>query len=273
MLQWALPRMQLRWSGFRKVRRLVCKRIERRRAALGLPDIMAYRQHLEATASEWDELRGLCTIPISRFCRDRGVFEALERIVLPQLAVRAADCGRGVVECWSAGCASGEEPYSLSMLWQLCVPASRTAIALRILATDIDSVLLARAAKACYPKSALKEVPESWRSAAFESRGGQYCLRERFRRPVTFARQDLLRAMPEGPFDLILCRNAAFTYLERPMQHRIAGQFAARLRPGGVLVIGIHEELPTDAALLVPWSGIRSTFRKAEEEALSLDDA
>jgi chemotaxis protein methyltransferase CheR len=268
-LQWALPRMQLRWAGFRKVRRLVCKRVDRRCMALGLPDVMAYRQWLDTSAAEWDELRGLCAIPISRFCRDWAVFDALKRTVLPELAGRAADGGQDALECWSAGCASGEEPYSLSMVWQLGVPHSPRALALRILATDIDAALLVRASTACYRASALKEVPKSWRTVAFERRGEQFCLCDQFRMPVTFARQDFCTTMPARSFDLILCRNAAFTYLERPVQQRIAAQFAERLRLGGALIIGIHEELPVGTTYFVRWRGLRAIYRKDDDKACS----
>ena len=88
-LQWALPRLGMRWPGFRKVRRQVCKRIDRRLRELGLPDLAAYRIRLGQDSTEWKFLDGACRITISRFYRDRGVFDALGANVLPALA-RAA---------------------------------------------------------------------------------------------------------------------------------------------------------------------------------------
>jgi len=262
LLQWALPHLSLEWAGYRRVRRLVCKRIDRRCRALGLGDIEAYRLRLATTPTEWDELRSLCAIPISRFHRDRAVFDSLEAVVLPALAVAAVSRRQFSLESWSAGCASGEEPYTLSILWHLALAHYAAGLELRVLASDIDASLLARAATACYGASALKELPESCRAEAFERRDRQYCLRPRFRAPVSFVRQDLCATMPERTFDLILCRNLAFTYFDRSLQEKIAWQFARRLTPGGALVIGIHEKLPSQVTQLVPWPGLRATFRK-----------
>jgi chemotaxis protein methyltransferase CheR len=264
-LKWALPRMQLQWAGFRKVRKLVCKRIDRRCRELGLGDVATYRQWLEATSAEWATLHALCAIPISRFYRDPAVFESLERTILPALAETAAARGQRSLECWSAGCASGEEPYTLAIIWELALAVRDPGLELHVLATDIDPVLLQRAAAACYRASALKDLPGPWRTAAFEMRGAQYCLRERFRAPVTFACQDLCATLPERCFDLILCRNLAFTYFERSVQERIARQIAERLNPGGVLMIGIHEELPGETADLIPWAGAPAAFRRSTD--------
>jgi len=114
-LKWCLPRLGLRRSGYRKVRGTVCKRLAPRLRALGLPDLDAYRARLAAEQAEWAVLDGLCRIPISRFWRDRAVFDHLAVDVLPALAAAAADSGRTEVRVWSAGCASGEEPYSLRL--------------------------------------------------------------------------------------------------------------------------------------------------------------
>ncbi len=262
LLRWALPHLSLEWAGYRRVRRLVCKRIDRRCRALGVRDIEAYRLRLETTPAEWDELRALCSIPISRFYRDRAVFDSLEAVVLPALAAAAVGRGQPSLECWSAGCASGEEPYTLSIVWKLALTRYAAGLELHVLATDVAADLLERAAAACYGASALKELPQNWRAAAFERRDAQYCLRGRFRTPVSLVHQDLCATMPERTFDLILCRNLAFTYFDGSTQEDIAWQFAERLNPGGVLVIGIHEKLPPHVTALAPWPGLRATFRK-----------
>ncbi len=115
-LQWALPRLGRRWAGYHKVRRLVAKRLIRRLRALRLDDLDAYRDRLKSHPVEWTELDARLGIPISRFWRDRGVFESIEREVLPALARQAIDAGRATLACWSAGCASGEEPYTIAIV-------------------------------------------------------------------------------------------------------------------------------------------------------------
>jgi chemotaxis protein methyltransferase CheR len=262
-LQWALPRMRLEWRGFRNVRRTVCGRVVRRIRALGLGDVAAYRAYLEASPPEWDELRALCSIPISRFYRDREVFESLQRAALPALADGAIQRRASTLECWSAGCASGEEPYTLSILWQLkLAPRYSPQLQLRVLATDIDPVLLDRAVAACYRSSALKELPLSWRAQAFEQRAGEWCLREQFRAGVRIARQDICATLPDQRFDLILCRNVVFTYFAPELQHQLAQQLLHRLYPGGALVLGLHESFPMDLAGIAPWPGARAIIRR-----------
>jgi chemotaxis protein methyltransferase CheR len=144
-LQWALPRLGLRWQGYRNVRARVRKKLNERLGELGLPDVAAYREYLEAHPQEWGILDALCRITISRFHRDRCIFDDLRKVVLPELTRRASERGADVVRCWSAGCASGEEPYTLRILWELGLPAELARPPLRVVATDIDARLLERA--------------------------------------------------------------------------------------------------------------------------------
>jgi chemotaxis protein methyltransferase CheR len=256
-LQWALPRLGLRWAGYRRVRRRVCKRIAQRLRALGLADARAYRARLEADPAEWRALAGLCPVAVSRFYRDREVFDGLGAEVLPALAR-----GASRIECWSAGCASGEEPYTLALLWRLRLAARFPHAAFRVLGTDIDARLLERARAACYGAGSLADLPAGWRERAFERRGPLWCLREEFRTAVALAQQDLLAALPEREFDLVLCRNLAFTYFDDAGARRALERFASRLRPGGALVIGLHERPPAAAAGFEPWPGCRATWRR-----------
>jgi len=244
-LQWALPKLHLRWPGFRNVRRQVCRRIDRRRAALGLADVAGYRRLLEASADEWRVLDELCRVTISRFARDRAVWAELAADVLPRLARDAGRTARTSVRAWSAGCGAGEEPFTLAIAWELAITPHWPDLELDVLATDIDDVQLGRAATASFPTGTLRELADEWRYAAFNHVEGQERLRDRFRSHVRFARHDVRTAPPEGgPFDLVLCRNLAFTYFDEPVQRRVAASLRAVLRPGGVLVVGVHEHLP-----------------------------
>jgi chemotaxis protein methyltransferase CheR len=260
-LQWALPRLRLHWPGFRKVRRQVCKRIDRRLHALALTDVTAYRAHLDAHPEEWPALAALCSIPISRFWRDAPVFESLGQTVLPALVEAASRRDRRTVTCWSAGCASGEEPYSLAILWGLQFAGRWPGIALHVLATDVDGGLLERARQGCYRGGSLRELPAAWRAQATELREGLHCVRPPFRTGVEFAQQDIRQTTPDADFDLILCRNAVLTYFEPDLQSEIMQRMLARLRPGGALVVGLHERLP-DGLSLSPWPGARAIYRK-----------
>jgi chemotaxis protein methyltransferase CheR len=250
-LQWALPRLGLRWPGFRKVRSQVCRRIDRRRRELGLFDLDTYRAYIEATPQEWQELDRLCVVTISRFYRDRRVFDFLAATVLPVLAATAAQTRRAVA-AWSAGCASGEEPYSLALTWSFAVGPRFPTVGMEILATDVDEKVLDRARHARYPASSLRDLPEPWRRRAFVRRGDVFHLRPAYTRMVTVGPHDLRDPAPNGPFDLVLCRNVAFTYFSSELQKETTARLEFCLREGGALVIGSHETLPEQCAL-VPW--------------------
>ncbi len=261
-LRWCLPRMGFRWSGFRMVRRQVCKRIGRRLAELGLSDVKAYRTFLSANADEWHRLDWLCRVTISRFYRDRVVFDGLREVILPELACRAVKARRECVRCWSAGCASGEEPYTLQIIWQLRVAAEvGCSIPLRITATDTDPHLLARAHDAAYPPSSLEDLPDELAAMAFERDNGSRILKPAFRREIEWEVHDIRRQAPDGPFDLVLCRNLAFTYFEELVQRRVLEVIHSAMRCTGYLVVGSHEHLPSTKPELFRASG-RCVFKK-----------
>jgi chemotaxis protein methyltransferase CheR len=229
--------------------------------AHGLCGRAAYMAYLEDQSSEWAVLDALCRISISRFYRDRGVFDALGATTLPELAERAAARSDRVVRCWSAGCASGEEPYSLALVWDRRVRARHPQAGLAVVATDADARLLGRARSACYPGSSLKELPRDWVECAFDHRGRAWCLRDRWKQDVEFCPQDVREAQPEGLFDLVLCRNLVFTYFDAPLQHRVLSRMADQIRADGFLVIGRHESLPAG----VPFRSLSThgIYRKA----------
>lgn len=248
-LRWALPRMGMRWEGFRKPRAQVCKRIARRMAALEIASIDGYRVHLEADPSEWDVLDSLCRVTISRFYRDREVFDHLRERALPDLA-RALDA-ESTLEAWSVGCASGEEPYSLCLIWNLALGERFPGVELRVVATDAEPQVLERARRACYPRSTLRDLPEGWIEEGFVCSGAPdavdpCCLRAGITRPVELRREDIREAMPGGTFHVVLCRNLVFTYFREGLQRRLLRGILARMAPASILVLGSHEDLPDD---------------------------
>ena len=261
-LQWCLPRLELRWPGYRKVRRLLGKRLNRRLTELGLADLGAYRTFLTSAPEEWARLDAMCRIPISRLYRDRGTFDVIAQQLLPKVAATASARGDDAVKCWSAGCASGEEPYTLVMAWRFCVAHDWPALGFTVLATDADETMIERAEAACYARSSLKDLPREWLDRAFIRRGQLFCLAPEFRRGVELVLQDIRREMPDGPFDLILCRNLVFTYFGEALQRRISDQLRERLRPAGFLVLGGHETLPAEAGGLVLTAGKLGIYQR-----------
>jgi chemotaxis protein methyltransferase CheR len=263
-LQWALPHLRMRWPGFRKVRRQVGKRIGRRMQELRLGDLAAYRAHLDSHPGEWRVLDELCRITITRFWRDRDVWAALATRVLPDLVAGARAVGERELRAWCAGCAGGEEAYTLALGWALAGPGRTGDVALRILATDSDPALLARAGEAIYTPGCLKELPEPLRQEGFEpvASGG---LRPRapFRDAVTLMEHDQRTAPPPGRFRLVLCRNLAFTYFDVALQCEVLARLGRALVSGGALVVGRREALPEEAQGFVPWPEAPGVHRRA----------
>jgi len=260
LLQWALPQRELRWPGFRKVRHQVCKRLKRRMSELRLADFAAYRARLEADPAEWRAFDECCHITISRFFRDRGVFEVLRRRVLPHIAARAQREGRAA-RVWSAGCASGEEPYTLKIIWDLEVARSYPGVSLAIVATDVDEAMLARAREARFEATSLHDLPPHFIRQAFDPAGHLFCVQPQHREGIDFLYQDLRLDAPAPLFDLILCRYVAFTYFSLPLQQQVLARIVERLLPHGFLVIGTHEQLP-GTPRLVPLTEVPQIFER-----------
>jgi chemotaxis protein methyltransferase CheR len=235
------------------VRRQVCRRVAGRLDALRLADAAAYRRHLESHPEEWGVLETFCRIPISRFYRDRGVFDALRSVVLPALAERAEARGDGRLRAWSAGCASGEEAWTLLGCFAADLAPQHPALALELVATDVEAHLLERARQARYAPGSTRELPDELRQILFRPGQEARVVQDRHRTAITWQLQDLRREAPEGLFDLVLCRNVAFTYFAADPQRQALARIEARLRPGGALVIGRHERLPGAGAGFAPW--------------------
>jgi chemotaxis protein methyltransferase CheR len=253
-MQKRLPELGYRWKGFRKVRKQVCKRIRRRLMELELLDLSSYHQYLETHEAERNVFDSLCNITISRFYRDKHIFDRLQSDILPVLAEKSVTDQQKQVRCWSAGCCSGEEPFTLQILWRLAImPQLETAIPFLITATDRDASLIERAKKGIYPAGALKDMPPKWKALAFKKRDHMHQIKEIFQKDVQFLEQDIRKDMPEGEFELILCRNLVFTYYEEYLQQDILKRMIKKLIPGGFFIVGIHETIPEGQNILIPF--------------------
>ncbi|MDR4987785.1 MAG: CheR family methyltransferase [Bacteroidales bacterium] len=261
-LQWALPRLGLRREGYRKVRRQVCRKIQTRIGELRLPGFAAYRVYLEDHPEEWSTLDTFTRITISRFFRDYKSWQVLGDKVLAVLAQRALKEQRAL-RCWSAGCASGEEAYSLALVWRHWVSQQIPGQRIEIIATDIDGYMLQRAADACYPGGSIKDVPKTLLKGSFRKKEGLYCLDRNLCEMVTFLRQDIRQTMPDGPFDLIFCKNLVGMYFEQERAVALFRKMTERLTEGGILLAGSHEPFHLEALpYMTVYSKGLNMFRK-----------
>jgi chemotaxis methyl-accepting protein methylase len=216
------------------------RRLAVRMRARGVHTYADYARVLETDRAEYDRLVDALTINVTKFYRNRETWDALASRYLPELW-EARD---GAVRCWSAGCATGEEPFTLAILLLEAARARgrRPPDGARVDATDLDPGALARAEAGAYRAPAFDELPADLGERYFTPGAARTVLPE-VRGRVRFHRHDLLREPPPAPpYDLILCRNVVI-YFDRPTQERLFQGFADALAPGGVLVLGKVETL------------------------------
>jgi chemotaxis methyl-accepting protein methylase len=229
----------LQWRRF--CRRGIKKKVEHRIVEIGLSNFEQYLFRVREDPSELNYLSKILTVTISRFFRDKEVFNLIGEAVIPTIIENRNDVD---LKIWSIGCASGEEPYSFFLLWKERFTEVRPKIRPSILATDIDEKLLQRAKEGRYRKSSLKEVaPEIIRNY-FEMDDRFYVLDNAVRKGVDFRRHDIIQEEPFSEIDIVFCRNLALTYFSKECQIDVLKKIATSLREGGYLVIGKDESLP-----------------------------
>jgi len=267
LLRTLFARHSFSWRGYRKVRRRLRAPLTARLVALGLTSFSAYLDYLDGHEAERQRLNQLLAISVSRFFRDREDWFHLARVALPALQREAQE---RAVRALCLGCASGEEPFTLRLLWEDWVangmtgPAANDATtpvtspisppapspvppppvdavpppALAIVAADIRADLLARARRAVYPPSSVHSVPPHLLECYFSSIPDGYRLAPEVVESVSFVRLDFYEGEIPGPVDLLLCRNSAFTYLAPARLTTFATRLRAAVRPGGFLFLG-----------------------------------
>ncbi len=249
---------------------LVVSRLGKRLRALGLSDFGAYCRYLrgDGGAEERGRMISALTTNVTRFFREDHHFTALRETVLPPLLEGAAHGRR--VRLWSAGCSTGEEPYSLAItLLELMPEATRHDI--RILATDIDPQVITTAKAGVYPPEATAALTNDQRRRHFceggaDAPAGSLQVAAGPRSLVSFGIVNLVGPWPfRGPFDVILCRNVVI-YFDSATQQQLWQRYAEVLTPGGHLFIGHSERLARSVGPLFVNEGI-THYRKSGESA------
>jgi chemotaxis methyl-accepting protein methylase len=252
------PFLGLHWRPFQ--RRGVRRKVERRIVQLGLSGFEEYLLRIKEVSGEKDYLSKILTVTISRFFRDKAVFHRLEHSTIPNLLKKE---GKKDLKIWSIGCASGEEPYSLSILWKEKFEKVWPRIHFSILATDINGILLERAKEGRYKKGSLKEVSEEILRVYFKKDNGFYILDSAIGECIEFKRHDILHDEPFSGMDIVFCRNLAFTYFSKESQIDVLKKIATSLNQEGHLVIGKDESLPlTYPTLFVPVFPAEKIYKK-----------
>ncbi len=226
-----------------KKRAFVQGRLTRRLRVLGLSGFDEYTRMLSsaAGAEEQQMLVNAITTNHTSFFREPHHFDYLARTVLPTLVEREGN-GRGRLRIWSAGCSTGEEPYTLAMTVRDCAPLSPWDC--KILATDLDTNVVNHAAAGIYDAERLESIPSKYHKRFLTvAPDGSIEMNDSLRSLISFASLNLLEAWPmKGPFDVIFCRNVVI-YFDKPTQARLFDRYADLLKPDGWLFVGHSESL------------------------------
>lgn len=225
----------------------VRKAIAKRMLAHGLQQVAGYGEYLAGHPEETADLGRSLRIGYSEFFRNPLTFALLEQWILPSLAAEKKHAGRGEIRVWSAGCAAGQEAWSIAMLLDALSEAGESRLAYRIFATDLAEPDLALAAAGVYSAEAVANVRLSYLNTYFSRQGECFAIAPRLREQVSFSVYDLLdesSSSPEaslyGDFDLIFCCNLLF-YYRAETRRRILSKVSRALSPGGYVVTGEAE--------------------------------
>ena len=251
-----LEYLQYSWSGYRK------KRMARHMNQLQCGNMVDYIRLLDLRPDIRQECELQMTVSISRFFRDRRLWELLQHHWFPELI----DKNPNGLKVWSAGCACGEEAYSFKIIYHAqLVKSFHTLPELVLLATDIHPRYLERARNGIYPRSSLKEVDPDLREACFDSRRGgrQYKIKDYLKDGIRWEHHHLATDPPGADFNIICLRNNVLTYWRREIREKTLSAMVKSLLPGGLFIIGCHEKLPFIPDSLTPMPELSYVYRKS----------
>ncbi|MDN5696943.1 MAG: hypothetical protein L0G70_03080 [Rubrobacter sp.] len=215
------------------------RRLARRLAATGTNSLREYRRYLDENSAEYGNLVNAFLIKVTEFFRDPEQFEYLREEVLPEVIQRARDGGQQL-RVWSAGCATGEEAYSLAILISEALGHEAGNFNVRIFATDLDASAVNFARRGVYPPSALSGLTNEQILSHFDEEDGHYRVKKSIRSMIVFGEHDLVQRSPFPQLDLVVSRNVLI-YFTNVLQRRTLQLFAYSLKDGGYLMLGKAE--------------------------------
>jgi chemotaxis protein methyltransferase CheR len=260
-LRQILLALGLSWKGYRKVRQAAKRRLDRFMQEQGIRSMDSFLSALATNPDLKKEAQRIATVSISRFFRDRDLWAALENQIFPLLLVQTPR----QIKVWSAGCARGEEAYSIRILWEEFSRRHRAMPSLDLWATDLNGEFLARAQAGSFSLSSMKEVREEWRRRYFEPAAPfLLAIVPPLKNGIQWKIHDFIAdEPPQKDFSLIFLRNNLLTYYQEEIKKSALGKILQGLRPGGFLIIGSHEKLPEEMAGWMPSELHSSIYQKA----------
>ena len=228
----------------------------------------SYAEYLKILKRDLDEYRYLIealTVNVSEFFRNPETYAVIEKEVLPALIESQSNSLVKAIRIWSAGCAAGEEAYSLAIMLHRMLGKDFGKYRISILGTDIDSSSLEKARKGVYSESALKNVDEKTRERYFIKKGGMYQVTDQLKNITHFKQHDLISGPKLSHFDMIICRNVMI-YFNKEIQEQLHLDFYKALSQGGFFIIGKAETLlGTAASYFKPFNTRERLYVKENE--------
>ncbi|MEZ0332801.1 MAG: CheR family methyltransferase [Gemmatimonadales bacterium] len=237
----------------------LARRVRKRMSMRGIESYDAYQEYIELHQDEFGELFNTILINVTNFFRDPESWEALRTTAIAPLL--AAKSNSEPIRAWSAGCASGEEAYSIAMVLAQEMGVEQFRERVKIYGTDVDEDALGVARHATYTDKQLEDVSSELREKYFEQVDGLNAFRKDLRRQVIFGRHDLISDAPISRVDLLVCRNTLM-YFNAETQARILGRFHFALVDSGYLFLGRAETLMAQGQMFVPVDMKRRISRK-----------
>jgi chemotaxis methyl-accepting protein methylase len=238
------------------------RRISARLHMLNLHTYRQYVAYLDEHPDEYATLLDALTINVTQFFRDDSVFDLFRSDIIPSLMAQKAARHQRMIRVWSAGCATGEEPYSIAMAFKSQIERSKSGIDFLLLVIGIDRQALQVARKAEYPYSQLAQLSKPDKVKYVEVHGDRFKMKPEITRHVKFEYLNLFEDKPIHVVDVIFCRNV-FIYFNREEQERMLDVFWGALSKGGYLVLGRSERvLPNVAKRWELISGRERIYRK-----------
>ena len=250
------------FSGYK--RSSLARRVNRQMQDVGISGYDEYRDYLELQPEEFTALFNTILINVTSFFRDADAWTHLREVVIPELLRTSS---RERIRVWSAGCASGEEAYSLAICLAEVLGGDEFRRRVKIYATDVDEEALTEARQAVYTERDLQGLPSELRERYFEAVGERWAFSKELRRSVIFGRNDLIMNAPISHIDLLVCRNTLM-YFNSETQATILRRLHFALEPEGVLFLGKAEMLLSHGDLFKPSDLRRRFFAKVPEPAL-----
>ena len=239
------------------------RRITLRLEAANVDGFAAYQSHLEADPGEFAHLLNTVLINVTSFLRDAEAWEVLKTEVIPAIIAKAED--DRPIRVWSVGCASGEEPYSIAMLFAEVLGNAEFCRRVKIYATDLDEEALKTARAATYAPRDVEGVPPEYLEKYFERTNNHYVFERELRKCVIFGCHNVVRDAPISRIDLLVCRNLLI-YLEAETQDVVLPRLHYALAPGGYLFLGKAETQLARSGLFKPVEMKHRIFAKLPQE-------